>query len=99
MNGKTSASTSEERIAQLNAIGFEWTINPLAIRTGTWHVKFERLCDYQREYGHCRVPQGFVVESVQLGSWVSNQRQRYKNFRNGNSDERIAELNAIGFEW
>ena len=71
-NGKTSRSISDERIAELNAIGFEWTINPLVIRTGIWQDKFERLCDFQREYGHCRVPFGFVVDSVNIGMWVNS---------------------------
>ena len=103
-NGKTSRSISDERIAELNAIGFEWTINPLAIRTGIWQDKFERLCDFQREYGHCRVPFGFVVDSVNIGMWVARQRKLYNNFMNGKkpasiTGKRIAELNALGFEW
>ena len=103
-NGRTSASISDERIAELNAIGFDWKPMELSTITGRWREKFDRLCDFQREYRHCRVPQRFVVESVQLGLWVSKQRQLYKDFRNGKtsasiSDERIAELNAIGFEW
>ena len=45
-----------------------------------------------------------MVDSVELGIWVSNQRKQHKNFMNGKkpasiADERVAELNALGFEW
>ena len=101
------ARITDERIAQLNGIGFEWTI---CERTGLnekgWQHKFQLLCAFQREHGHCRVPQKLAVCSVNLGTWVNTQRQFYKNRTVGKTDkgaritdERIAQLNEIGFEW
>jgi hypothetical protein len=47
-----------------------------------------------------------VDNTVQLGEWVSHQRQFFKNYKEGKkgtgasiTEERIAQLNAIGFEW
>ena len=50
---------------------------------------------------------GYVVDSVRLGRWVRDQRVCYKNLMNGAkgagasliNDERIAQLNLIGFDW
>ena len=103
MNGK-KPSITEGRIAELNTIGFEWKINPLTIQIGTWQDKFKLLCDFQQKHGHCRVPQSLVVKSCELGVWVSDIQKHYKNFMSGKtssliSEEQIAELNVIGFEW
>ena len=98
MEGKHSPIT-KERISLLNSIGFEWR------RADTWQRKFERLCVFQRENGHCRVPQSYIVDSVKLGQWVQYQRKYYKNREIGKegdtsiSSERIAQLNSIGFDW
>ena len=100
MESKEQWQISNERIAQLNAIGFEWKVR----NSGKWEDKFNCLRAFQREHGHCRVPKSFMVESVKLGIWVHAQRQHYHNFMIDKtsaliSDERIAQLNAIGFEW
>ena len=71
-----------------------------------WHHKFKLLCAFQRDHGHCRVPCNLVVDYVNLGPWVNDQRQLFKNRFKGKTctgalitDERIALLNAKGFEW
>lgn len=67
--------------------------------------KFELLKEFQRENGHCRVPQRLeVAESVQLGKWVHTQRCEYKKFMKGSgpasiTQDRIDKLNMIGFQW
>ena len=59
-----------ERVAQLTSIGFEWK---QLTNNGTWHEKADRLCAFQGEHGHVRVPVGFVVDSAKLGFWVCGQ--------------------------
>ena len=108
-NGKTGtgASVSKKRIAKLNAIGFEWKVIGGEWNDDEgWHYKYDLLCAFHRENGHCRVPVHFSVGAVKLGKWVSNQKTFYKNRMAGKtgagasiSKERIAKLNAIGFEW
>ena len=97
MEGKISQVT-EERIALLESIGFEWVL-----RTVTeWEVRFEELKDYQSKHGHCNVPQKWN-ENPQLGRWVNNQRAQYRLYNEGKksliTEERIALLESIGFVW
>ena len=104
MDGKkVDAFISEERIAQLNSIGFVWGAKDPMTDDEKWQFKFDLLCGFQRENGHCRVPERFHVDSVKLGIWVKNQRKAYRgNGKQGVaciSGERIAQLNSIGFEW
>ena len=54
---------------------FEWNVTEVA---EGWQRKFQLLCAFQRDKGHCRVPKNLVVDSVKLGQWVSSQRQYYK---------------------
>ena len=108
MDGKKGkcASITEERIAQLNSIGFVWRIETKSIRDDAWQQMLELLHVFQRKNGHCRVSRSYAIDSVNLGGWVKKQRQYYKNYKNGKNstgasitEERIAQLNAIGFEW
>ena len=109
MEGKNddSALITEERIARLNAVGFEWEeILEDKTKCDAWQRKFQLLCAFQKENGHCQVPRLLVVDSVNLGSWVRRQRRFYNQYMEGKTDqcdlitkERIAQLNAIGFEW
>jgi len=97
---------TKERIDQLNSIGFDWKLDRKRGGADGWNEKFELLCTFWHEKGHCRVPKNFEVESVRLGVWVSHQRQFYKNFMAGQNEkgawitqERIDQLNSIGFDW
>ena len=53
--GTTSTVFSEECSSLLNAIGFEWEQKDPNVNSDSWQDKFERLCSFQREHGHCRV--------------------------------------------
>ena len=55
---------------------FEWNVTEVA---EGWQRKFQLLCAFQRDKGHCRVPKNLVVDSVKLGQWVSSQRRYYRN--------------------
>jgi len=82
---------SEERVVRLEALGFEW--DPVR---ADWEAMFQALVAFKENQGHCRVPRKWS-ENPELGTWVSNQRQV---FRKGElSEERVARLEALGFEW
>jgi len=62
----------------------------------------EELKKYKEEFGNCQVPQHYV-HNRQLGKWVNKVRTEYKYFIKGKksamTEERIALLEAIDFEW
>ena len=97
----TTGRLDQERIARLESIGFQWRVRD------QWHRQYEALVDFKNERGHTHVPARYN-ENRKLGSWVTSQRQAYRHFREGRSDdgklsgltrERIDMLNAIGFSW
>ena len=61
-----------------------------------WSMKFHELSVYRRERGHCRVPQHYPV-NPKLGTWVHNQRQKYK--LGVLTEERKNMLDRLGFKW
>ena len=85
---------------KLNSIGFQWTIYN---RTG-WEGKYSELCEYKEKMGHTSVPQHWP-ENKGLGKFVARQRYLYCQIKQGKpgnnplAPERIAQLDAIGFDW
>ena len=61
----------------------------------SWEERLEQLEEYKAVHGHCRVPYKYN-ENPSLGYWANNQRHSFKSGKL--SDERIADLNAIGFQ-
>jgi hypothetical protein len=84
------ALLSKDQIKRLNSLGFSWDPN-----SEQWNSSFAKLEDFQKKEGHCRVIQGYSVEGLKLGKWVSKQRQNKSKL----STERIKRLNALGFIW
>jgi len=80
---------SEERVARLEALGFEW--DPVR---AAWEAMFQALVAFKGKQGHCNVPFRWR-ENPELGRWVSRQRSRKGKL----SEERLARLEALGFEW
>mmetsp|Transcript_24901 Transcript_24901/g.57461 ORF Transcript_24901/g.57461 Transcript_24901/m.57461 type:complete len:1213 (-) Transcript_24901:347-3985(-) len=90
------SAMSDDRIKMLEDVGFKWEDAP------RWEERFGELVAYREENGDCQVPARFV-DNPQLGTWVTNQRAQYKQRQEGKvsamNDERIAQLEAIGFKW
>jgi hypothetical protein len=101
---KTEESVSSmiaEHIRALNGIGFDWGARKTALES-IWVLRFQQLCEYKEEFGHCLVPKQYLAKN-KLGRWVSKQRNYYKLYQEGKptimSAERIRELESIGFKW
>lgn len=88
---------SEERIKALEQIGFIWDSH-----AAIWDERVYELLDYKRMYGHCNVPSRYAPNR-QLAVWVKRQRRQYKFYQDDKpssmTPQRIARLEAIGFEW
>ena len=99
--GKRSAM-SDNRIALLESVGFEWVAAVDRKKHDQWKLRLDELKDYKRENGHCDVPRKWK-ENPQLGEWVSRQRRQYRLREEGKksamTDGREALLNSIGFTW
>lgn len=66
-----------------------------------WYRNFEELKRYRQSFGHCNVPNRYAPNRP-LGSWVSNQRTRYKCFKESELSLDVFwvhELETVGFEW
>jgi hypothetical protein len=90
---------SDDRIAQLEAIGFQWR---LAKPPVGWDSRFEQLKEYRGVHGHCNVPQSYEPDKP-FGRWVMKQRcersQKLRGLKSQMTVERETRLDAIGFEW
>ena len=89
-------SLAQDRIDRLNGIGFKWAI--VATKGGTgpkvpWETRFNELVQYKAKQGDCNIPQS----QGKLGIWVNTQRRVYK--ANSLAQDRIDQLNGIGFKW
>jgi hypothetical protein len=95
--GKPSPITAE-RIRELESIGFDWGPS----QTDSWSVRFQQLCEFKAQFGHCLVPQQYAANR-KLWEWVNTQRRCYILYQEGKpspmTTERIRELESIGFDW
>ena len=81
---------SHEFRQRLDDVGFIW--DPFS---EAWEEGFGKLLQFKELEGHCRVPQKFKLDGVNLGNWVSHQRMTKDRL----SPERKQRLDDIGFIW
>ena len=90
--GKHSHLT-EERMQNLNQIGFVWDAQEAA-----WDERYDELVSYKKIHGDT-----LVCQASQLGNWVDNQRKEYQLLQRGKhsnlTNKRIGKLDQIGFVW
>jgi hypothetical protein len=72
------------------------------VRHSEWRDRFQQLCEYKVQFGHCLVPRQYSA-NTRLDTWVRYQRARYRKSTEENSTCMIAEhiqaLEGIGFDW
>ncbi len=90
-----------DRIARLEAIGFEWVLRFPAAPKGPslnahWDEMLGHLERFRQEHGHTEVPPSYR-EVPGLGLWVGGQRSLAKNGKL--RPDRRERLEAIGFAW
>jgi hypothetical protein len=71
------------------------------VRTPKFEIMFERLLAFKIVYGDTQVPSTY--EDGQLAKWARRQRllysQKERGLKDKLSDEKIEQLNSIGFAW
>jgi hypothetical protein len=89
---------TDERIAAFDAIDFDWTSQEYVTRT--FDERIQDLEEYRQTHGHVNVK---IHEDNSLGQFCANVRYaRKKIVKDGTrklTEERIAKLDALGFEW
>jgi hypothetical protein len=67
-----------------------------------WSEKFEELCEFKKNKGHCCVPHTYT-ENPALARWVKRQRYQYKLKNEGKqstmTDQRVVALEDHCFIW
>ncbi|KAG7340236.1 helicase domain protein [Nitzschia inconspicua] len=90
------STLTDEREEKLSAVGFIFDSH-----RAVWYARYETLKSYFLVNGHCGVPAKY--EDGSLNVWIKHQRRQYLLFMNGEkstmTEERIAALNSIGFNW
>jgi hypothetical protein len=85
----------------LDKIGFSWKANgALTFKPADdklWHQQYEKLLEYKRKNGHCKVPQTKNKDDKSLADWVRTQRARHANNKMLPARKKL--LDKIGFAW
>lgn len=94
------SSLHPERKRKLDSLQFQFSAkDPNSM---SWEARFKQLKEFVKKYGHALVPIKWK-ENSQLASWVSRQRQEYRQRVKGLpsrlTDERLALLAQVGFVW
>jgi len=93
---------TSERIAQLDAIGFDWgpATGRAAVEQQRWASAVAHLSDYVAEHGHAGAPHRFTCsDGFRLGLWVTGRRVDRRHSRQSLTPDRITELDNLGFDW
>ena len=89
-----SAANSPSR--HTNAAGGEEGAASVAVldrHDQKWNARYCELETFKAQHGHCNVPQSHGT----LGRWVTSQRTKRKDDRL--PQERVQQLDALGFDW
>ena len=95
--GNITTLINDDRIASLDALGFEWTVQEWGAKS--FEQRLEDLRLYKDKHGHIRVKWN---EDKSLYSFCSHMRNARDNPDKSTTlinDDRVASLDALGFEW
>jgi len=96
---KPTANLTQDRMARLEEIGFNWRAN-----AGAFDMKILELKAFKEDHGHCNIP-ARCSSNPSLGMWCSNLRSAHNKIQMGVKptrhlpQHRIDQLNEIGFKW
>ena len=90
----TDKKLSEEKIKQLNQLGFLWKEDVAKLREQAWEKRFNELRNYKIAFGHMDRLK-IRNDNYSLGLWIETQMNAWGHML----PYRKKKLNAIGFKW
>jgi hypothetical protein len=95
--GKLGLTLTADGIAALDAIGFDWKSEAAQTRSDRFQDRVDALIEYKEKNGHIRVKER---DDKSLFNWCTNIRSARKGKLGLTlTADRIAALDAIGFDW
>ena len=102
--GVPSTILTEERIAQLRSIGFEFSTKPAhkVVPDVDWPTRVQQLEAFRSEMGHMKVDPNYD-KYQNIGGWAVEMSERYKAWQEGREFpppdviEKFDQLVALGF--
>ena len=94
---KSRIALTENRIASLDALGFVWTV--IDRETKSFAQRIEDLRAYKEEHGHVNVRKSDNKSLYTFCINVRHARKHPEKSERALTDDRIASLDALGFEW
>ena len=92
----------KERKQKLERLGFEWDgriVKQKALKE-QWDKIFALAESYFKENGNLRMPRYYVIDGIDVGTWLSNLKCGYKGKnRRKLTEYQISKLESIGIEW
>jgi hypothetical protein len=86
---------SQSKINMLNEINMIWNVFE-----SNWKNNYFLAKRYYKDNGHLLIPITHEDQGINLGKWISHQRDSYKGIGNSKlSENQIKLLNAIGMKW
>ena len=88
---------ASQKTALLEKIGMVWNVNE-----ALWERGFNYAKQYFEKYGNLDVPKKCIFDEFNLGSWVANQRTKYKGkYKSAGklTALQVSRLEAIGMVW
>lgn len=86
---------AQDKIDLLNEIGMVWDAYEY-----NWNKNYELCKIFYNTHGHSKIPQNYMFQGVNLGTWMVNQRRAYYGrIRNNLTEEKINKLNEIEMVW
>jgi hypothetical protein len=79
-----------DRLAKLNSIGYDWDVEHKKVEETSWDERLFQLKEYYRANGHFDVN---YKENKSLYYWLNKLKNKEP------TEERLAKLSSIGFQW
>jgi hypothetical protein len=89
---------SKKRRDKLDSLGLIWDDCVKEQADRKWNEMYQRLVQYQQDYGDCLVPSRWTKDQrPSLGIWVATQRRLYR--QGILPDDRTMQLDQLKFTW